>query len=278
MMKRKLYMTVLIGCLILVAAASASKSVALKRATRTTVAHSETHQFDSTGLCSCVPVDEQTDMELAPRIQLNKHVAPFVYQYNKKNGLYLNKAKKKVDHYFELIDSILVKQGLPSELKYLAFIESGMKNITASKSGAKGPWALMPLAAKQYGLKISGNDERLNYVKSTKAAARFLIDLYEEYGDWLLVIAAYNSGPGWIQKAIKKAGTRNYWALQQYLPKETQSHVRRFIAVHYQFEGHGSLVTMSKSETEAHVKEVALFAEKMRQLVPEDSVIAQNAI
>jgi membrane-bound lytic murein transglycosylase D len=267
MLKRKLYTASLISCFILVAAASASRSVASKKANSSTVPYKkDSHQFDSSGLCSCVPVN--TPLEDAPRIQLNKHVAGFVKQYNKKNGYFLNKAKAKVNGYFDIIDSVLSDYELPGELKYLAFIESGLKKITVSKSGAKGPWALMPVAAKQYGLKISGKDERLDYYRSTHAAARLLIDLYEKYNDWLLVIAAYNSGPGWIDKAIKRSGSRNYWALQQYLPKETQSHIRRFIATHYQFEGHGSLATMTRAETEAHIKAVASFTAKQQQVVP----------
>jgi membrane-bound lytic murein transglycosylase D len=264
----------MIGCII-VAAVSTGRPVAANTATRTAgVYRKELHQFDSSGLCTCLPFASSIKMEEAPRIQLNKNVAGFVKQYNKKNGYFLNKEKKKVDHYFTIIDSVLEQHGLPGELKYLAYIESGLKKNAHSRSGAIGPWALMPVAGKQYGLRVGGsNDERLHYGKSTHAAAKLLNDLYDQFGDWLLVIAAYNSGPGWIQKAIKRSGSKNYWSLQQYLPKETQSHIRRFIAVHYQFEGHGSVVTLSKAETIAHEKAVAEFMEKQTQLEAIDTAL-----
>ena len=231
------------------------------------------HHFDSSGLCTCIPFSVEDELAKAPRIQINKNVAAFAKKYHKENGFFLDKAKRKINSYFDIIDSVFEENGMPVELKYLAFIESGLKYNVKSWAGAVGPWALMPVAARQYGLKVSrGHDERLDYYKSTHAAAALLNDLYNKYGDWILVIAAYNSGPGWIDKAIKLSGSKNYWALQQFLPKETQKHIKKFIAVHYHFEGHGSLVTMTKAETQAHIKAVAAFVEKQQELVKTDSV------
>jgi membrane-bound lytic murein transglycosylase D len=276
MLKRKLLMACFImSSFIFVAVASGNRTFAKKVIIP---GNKSAHQFDSTGLCTCIPFTVTTELTNAPRIQLNKNVAPFVKKYKKTNGFFLDKAAKKVQSYFGIIDSMLAQEGMPVELKYLAFIESGLKPITVSRSGAKGPWAFMPVAAKEYGLKISkGNDQRLDYYKSTIAAARLLANLYEKYQDWILVIAAYNSGPGWIDKAIKRSGSRNYWTLQNFLPVETRSHIKRFIAVHYHFEGHGSLLTMTKAETEAHIKAVETFNIEQQELQKTDSVAVVTA-
>jgi membrane-bound lytic murein transglycosylase D len=231
------------------------------------------HQFDSGGLCTCIPFSADSNLENAPRIQLNTSVTGFVNAYIKKNGYFLGKTRRSNATYFSIMDAVFEKNELPVELKYLSFVESGLKRNAGSWSGAVGPWALMPLAAKQYGLNISGKkDERLDYAKSTKAAAALLSDLYDEYGDWLLVIAAYNCGPGGIQKAIKKSGSRNYWTLQNFLPEETRKHVKKFIAVHYYFEGHGSVATMTKAETEKHIEAVKVFVEQQQPAEKMDSV------
>ncbi len=215
------------------------------------------HQFDSTGYCTCIPSDINAELAGDLRIQVNKNVASFVKGYINKNGYFLGKTTKRTARYFKIMDAVFEQNDLPVELKYLAFIESGLNYNAISWAGAVGPWALMQVAAKQYGLKISKqNDERLDYSKSSFAAARLLADLYQKYGDWLLVIAAYNCGPGGVQKAIKKSGSKNYWALQNFLPLETRMHVKKFIAVHYYFEGHGSVVTMTKSEMEKHIEAV----------------------
>src|SRR5262249_6211605 len=95
--------------------------------------------------------------------------------------------------------------------------------------------------------------------KSSVAAAKYLNELYDIFGDWLLVIASYNSGPAPVLNAIKKSGSRNFWKLQYFLPKETRLHVKRFIATHYYFEGNGSLVTLAKTETERYLKALQEF-------------------
>ncbi|HEY6064470.1 MAG TPA: lytic transglycosylase domain-containing protein, partial [Chitinophagaceae bacterium] len=236
------------------------------------------HHFDSSGLCTCIPFTTKDELAHAPRIQLNKNAAPFVKAYIKKNGFFLNKVKNRVNPYFTIMDSVFEQNELPVELKYLAFIESGLKYNVKSRTGAIGPWAFMPKAAKQYGLRIGGkNDERLNYNKSTRAAAGLLTDLFVKYGDWLLVIAAYNCGPGGVQKAIKKAGSRNYWVLQSFLPEETRKHVKKFIAIHYYFEGHGGVATMTKAETETHIKAVAAFVNKQNDLEKPDSLFGMTS-
>jgi membrane-bound lytic murein transglycosylase D len=149
-----------------------------------------------------------------------------------------------------MMDEVLEQHGIPKEMKYLAVIESGLKFNAISWAGACGPWAFMPAAAQQYGLSIRrGNDERLDYVKSTHAAARLLTDLYQKYGDWLLVLAAYNGGPGNVDKAIRKGGgSKDFWAIQYHLPNESMNHVKKFIGTHYIFEGEGGITTVTKKE------------------------------
>ena len=109
--------------------------------------------------------------------------------------------------YFNLIDNIFAQYGLPKELKYLAVIESNLSTAATSWVGAGGPWQFMPYTARDYGLVVNaGYDERRDYFKSTHAAARYLLTLYKQMHDWLLVIAAYNGGPGRVYYAISKSG------------------------------------------------------------------------
>jgi membrane-bound lytic murein transglycosylase D len=148
--------------------------------------------------------------------------------------------------YFNLIDNILAQYGLPKELKYLAVIESNLSTQATSWVGAGGPWQFMPYTARDYGLVVNSvYDERRDYYKSTHAAARYMLTLYGQMKDWLLVIAAYNGGPGRVYSAIKQSGSRNFWALQYYLPTESRNHVKKFIATHYIMEGTGGVTTMS---------------------------------
>ncbi len=143
--------------------------------------------------------------------------------------------------YFNLYDRILLQYNLPLQLKYLSVIESNLQNTALSRVGAVGPWQLMPDLAREMGLYVSGGyDERLDYVKSTYAAAKYMKQLYGQFNDWLLVIAAYNCGPGGVQRAMKKSGSKSFWQLQYFLPEETRNHVKKFIAVHYFFEGDGT--------------------------------------
>lgn len=182
--------------------------------------------------------------------KLNPMAIDFVRDYINRNRKGFLAMKEWARPYFDMMDEVLTQHGLPKELKYLAVIESGLKHNALSYSGAVGPWAFMPAAAKEYGLKMSRhNDERLDYYKSTHAAARLLTDLYQQYGDWLLVLAAYNGGPGNVNKAIKKSGgSRDFWTLQYYLPAESMNHVKKFIGTHYIFEGEGGVTTVTKTE------------------------------
>jgi membrane-bound lytic murein transglycosylase D len=143
-------------------------------------------------------------------------------------------------------------------LKYLAVIESRLKSKAVSGAGAAGPWQLMPITARDLGLKVTRTrDERLDYSKSTHAAAKYLKYLYGQFQDWLLVIAAYNGGPGYVYNAIKKSRSRNFWDLQYLLPEETRNHVKKFISTHYMFEGQGGITTLTKSEATEQIGALA---------------------
>ena len=162
----------------------------------------------------------------------------FVKHYIKNNDEDLLVVKKRSEGPFIIIDSVLGHYGLPLELKYLAVIESELKPTALSRVGAKGPWQLMPGTAHVLGLKVNHHsDERTNFYKSTSAAAKYLKDLHREFGDWLLVLAAYNGGPVPVYRAIRKAHSRDFWTLQRYLPAESRNHVKKFIATAYYFEG-----------------------------------------
>ncbi len=219
--------------------------------------------FDSSFIeLNGLPTAVLTDV---PKIRLNSHVAKFVRDYNKGNDEDLEKIRGRGDRYFPMMDSIFHLYHLPTELKYLAVVESELKATAVSRVGAVGPWQLMASTARDLSLKVKGKyDERKSYSKSTVAAAKYLRDLNDQFGDWLLVIAAYNSGPGKVLTAIKNSGSHNFWVLQNYLPAETRGHVKRFIAIHYYFEGYGSITTLTKTEVMSYKKSVSTFITKQK--------------
>lgn len=139
-------------------------------------------------------------------------------------------------YYFPLFEKKLAQYGMPLELKYLAVVESALNPRAGSWAGAKGLWQFMPATGGQYGIR---QNEYINIfydpVGNTDSAVRYLKDLYLELGDWNLAISAYNCGAGNVRKAIRKAGSKNYWKVRPFLPKETQAYVPSFIAVNYLF-------------------------------------------
>ena len=169
--------------------------------------------------------------------QVNPYAEDYMQDYLKSHTKSLQRLKQTGVTYFNFIDGILTQYGLPKELKYLAVIESDLKANALSSAGARGPWQFMSYTAKDYGLQVNEFvDDRTDYYKSTNAAAKYLLSLYKDLKDWLLVIAAYNGGPGRVYSAIKKSGSRNFWNLQYYLPEESRNHVKKFIATHYIME------------------------------------------
>ncbi|MBQ7238346.1 MAG: transglycosylase SLT domain-containing protein [Bacteroidales bacterium] len=139
------------------------------------------------------------------------------------------------NHYFPIFEDALQRYGMPSELKYLACIESSLRINAYSRARAAGLWQFIPSSAMLQGLEINSFiDERYDVYKSTDAACRFLLQLYNIFGDWNLAIAAYNCGPGNIRKAmIRSGGKRTFWEIYNFLPRETRSYVPLFIAATY---------------------------------------------
>lgn len=195
--------------------------------------------------------------------QLNPQAISFVEDYIEKFGESMEDIKDWGRPYLDMMGDILVQHCLPKELKYLAVIESNLKCNARSWAGAVGPWQFMPATARNMGLRIGKNyDERRDFAKSTHAASKYLTSLYAIYGDWLLVIAAYNGGPGKVNAAIKKSGSRDFWTLQKYLPAESKNHVKKFIATHYIMEGgEGGITTATKEEAKNITSTTALTEE-----------------
>ncbi len=210
-----------------------------------------------------------------PLVRMNPNAIKFVDNYLKKSNEELVMVKKRSGDYFKTIESILLKYHVPVQLKYLAVIESQLKTSAVSHAGAVGMWQMMPQTARSLGLKVTTKyDERKHFVKSTTAAAAYIKSLYAQFDDWLLVIAAYNSGAGTVSKAIKKSGSRDFWVIQQYLPAETKAHVKRYIGAHYFFENKGSAATLTKSEVLKYRKSLSDYEEGLKVL---EEIKQQNA-
>ncbi len=189
------------------------------------------------------------------KAQINPNAELFVQDYMKNHSDYLQKMKQWGLPYFNLIETVLQQYGLPKELKYIAVIESNLSTAATSYKGAGGPWQFMPYTARDFGLKVNKyQDERRDYYKSTHAAARYLLILYRELHDWLLVMAAYNGGLGRVNNAIKKSRSKNFWNLQYYLPEESRTFVKRFIATHFIMEGTGGITTSEESSDNTSIK------------------------
>lgn len=173
----------------------------------------------------------QTTIELV----YNKHVKSFIDVYAVRKREHTSKILGLADIYFPMFEQALDKYNMPLEIKYLAVVESALNPRAGSHAGAKGLWQFMYATGKSYKLNVTSLvDDRFDPVKATEAACQHLLDLYNKYDDWFLALAAYNSGAGNVNKAIRRAGgLKNYWAVWPFLPKETRGYVPAFIAVNY---------------------------------------------
>jgi membrane-bound lytic murein transglycosylase D len=201
-----------------------------------------------------INTDEKVDYELSTellksRLEAMNSKSPFRIEYNQslENVIksFLKYRKKSFErlmaiseYYFPLFEEELAKQNVPLEIKYLAVVESALNPKAVSRVGATGLWQFMYQTGKQYNLKIDSYvDERSDPLKATAAAAKYMSNMYAIFGDWELVLASYNSGPGNVSKAIRRSGGKqNYWSIRKNLPKETQGYVPAFLATMYLYE------------------------------------------
>jgi len=165
----------------------------------------------------------------------NDAVRPYIDMYSKKRRSLTSRMLGLAQLYFPLYEEKLTKYNMPLELKYLSIIESALNPTAKSKAGASGPWQFMYQTGLMYNLNVNSYvDERCDPEMATEAACKYLKYLHGLYNDWNLALAAYNAGPGNVNKAIRRAGGKvDYWAVRPYLPLETQGYVPAFIAVNY---------------------------------------------
>ena len=179
-------------------------------------------------------LDSRSPLDLAWNPVVHSRIAFYASKRKKHLGTMLGRAPG----YFPLFEETLDRYGLPLELKYLAVVESGLNPMARSHAGARGLWQFMYATAKYQGLRIDSYiDERRDPVRSTEAACKYLSRLYTLYGDWYLALAAYNAGPGNVNRAIRRSGgKRNFWEIRFFLPRETRNYVPAFMAVAYLME------------------------------------------
>lgn len=204
-------------------------------------------------------------------VPYNEVVRRYILRYVKHSPRQLAALQRKAEYYFPIFEDILAKHDLPYELCYMPVIESALNPQARSHMGATGLWQFMPATGKKYGLEINSLvDERMDPIRSTEAACLFLKNLYAIFQDWNLVIAAYNCGPGNVNKAIHRAGgKRDFWSVYPYLPSETRGYLPIFIAASYAMnyaEAHGicpatPLATMASdtivTTQRQHLKQIA---------------------
>ncbi len=203
-----------------------------------------------------IDLDKKVDYELSTellkeRLKQMDAKSPFNIEYNP--GLeniiksFLKNRKKSYERlmavsefYFPIFEEAMARHNVPLEIKYLAIVESALNPKAVSRMGATGLWQFMYQTGKQYNLKIDSYvDERSDVLKASEAAAKYMANMYRIFGDWDLVLASYNSGPGNVAKAIRRSGgQQNYWNIRRNLPKETQGYVPAFLATMYIYEYH----------------------------------------
>lgn len=176
-------------------------------------------------------LDKETPFDLV----YNSTVQGFIDLYAVRRRDITTKVLGMSQLYFPMFEEMLAKYNIPMEMKYLAIVESALNPVAISSAGAGGLWQFMVGTGKMYGLDVNSyQDERFDAYKATEAACKYLRFLYDTFGDWQLALAAYNSGPGNVNKAIRRSGgKKDFWAIKSFLPKETQGYVPAFIAVNY---------------------------------------------
>ena len=171
-------------------------------------------------------------------VEYNPALESVIKNYLKNRRSTMGRLMALSDYYFPMFEQALDKYNIPLELKYLAIVESALRPTAESRVGATGLWQFMFSTGKMFGLNVNSYvDDRSDPLKATDAACKYLQALYKRLGDWDLALAAYNSGPGNVSKAIRRSGGRiNYWNIRQHLPRETAGYVPAFLATMYIFE------------------------------------------
>lgn len=206
---------------------------------KTTAEEIRQYDMDSVKFSSDVPdevyIERIKAMNSFISLPYNSIVRNYIILYSEKMTAKMSSILGLCDYYMPIFQEIFDRYGMPEELKAMAVIESALNPLAVSRAGAKGMWQFMYSTAKIYGLKIdSFVDERLDPVKSAEAAARYLKDSYEIFGDWNLAIASYNCGAGNVNKAIRRSGgKRAFWDIWPYLPRETRGYVPAFVGALY---------------------------------------------
>ncbi len=174
-------------------------------------------------------------LPLIIEVPYNEVVRKYILRYIKHSPRQLAALQRKSEYYFPIFENIIARHQLPYELCYLSIVESALNPQARSHMGAAGLWQFMPATGKRYGLEVNSLvDERMDPIRSTEAACKYLSDLYDIFSDWNLAIAAYNCGPGNVNKAIHRAGgKRDFWSIYPFLPRETRGYLPIFIAVVY---------------------------------------------
>jgi len=198
----------------------------------------------------------------------NQHVALHIRYLMAQNSGFYDMLHKRMQLYFPIYEQVLDKYNLPQELKYVSIIESHLNPNAVSWCGATGLWQFMPYTGRSMGMRIDYNiDERKGIIQSTEKACEYFRNSYNIFGDWLMAIASYNCGPGNVQRAINRSGgTKDFWSIMPFLPKETQNYVPKFIAAAY-------VLSFTRYSTYNHNDRSAVLVK-----TPVDSAISMGAI
>ena len=187
-----------------------------------------------TSLAESAVMERLADLNLPVEVRYTPTVRSRIRQYLVEGSRDSEIILGRTAMYFPVFEHYLRLYRLPEALKYLPIVESTLRARATSHAGASGLWQFVPATARSMGLKVNGTvDERLDTYRATEAAVKMLAALHKEFGDWGIALTAYNCGPGNVRQAIRLAGRRDYWAIQRYLPRETQRYVPAFIAAAY---------------------------------------------
>lgn len=198
------------------------------------------YQMDSVRFTSNVPdsvlIQRLEKMNSYITLPFNETVKSYMVLYSEKLRTKMTQMLTLSDYYFPIFEEVFDRYDMPLELKYMSVIESSLNPVARSRAGALGIWQFMYQTGKLYGLKINSFvDERLDVEKAADAAARYLLDAYHTFQDWNLAICAYNCGSGNVLKAIRRSGSKQFWDLYPYLPRETRGYVPAFVGAMYAF-------------------------------------------